>query len=123
VTTPVEARERLQQLSTELGNLSATLAGVCRRLEPVDHEYDQFITDFEVALWKRFEDGDIKRLPSESMRMRLAHKEIDQALLGRREGLHMSRERLRKRISDLRLEVEAQRSILSALKMEMEATQ
>jgi hypothetical protein len=122
MTTPQEARGVLDSKAAELGRLSAALADVSRRLEPIDHEYEQFVTDFEAGLWKRFEDGDLSRLPSEKMRMRLAHKQIDQTLLGRREGLHMSRDRLRKRISDLRLEVEAQRSILSALKVEMEAT-
>lgn len=122
MTTPLEAREKLDEQAREFGRLSSTLADVSRRLEPIDHEYEEFITNFEVALWKRFVDGDLKRLPSESMRRRLAHAEIDQTLLGRREGLHRSSARLRKRISDLRLEVEAQRSILSALKMEMEAT-
>ena len=41
-------------------------------------------------------------------------------LLGRHDGLVHKRERMRKRISDLRLVIEAERSILSALKMEAE---
>jgi hypothetical protein len=55
------------------------------------------------------------------MRLKLAHNEMAPELLGEWAALCASRDRMRKRITDLKSEVEAQRSILSSLKLEMEA--
>ncbi len=118
-----QAMNKLAEFADELDRLSKAQAEVSRRLEPADTEYEQFITDFEVGLWNKVEGGHLSKLPSEAMRTRLAHKEISPELLGRREGLRQSRERITRRISDLKQMVDAQRSILSALKTEIEATQ
>ena len=55
------------------------------------------------------------------MRLKLAHKAMDPGVLGRYIGLLNSRKRLEKRIGALKSAVDAQRSILSALKSELEA--
>jgi hypothetical protein len=62
------------------------------------------------------------KTPTGSRSRKLAHKASDPELLGKRKALQLSRDRLRKRISDLRIEVDALRSVLSGLKAEMEAT-
>jgi hypothetical protein len=116
------ARTRLSELANDLGDLSGMLARVSRDLEPVEEQYRAFVDDFEVGLLLRSEDEDGYKLPSESLRIKLAHRKMDPALLGRYMGLTKSRERLQQRIRDLKAEIEAQRSILSALKVEMEAT-
>ena len=121
MTDVIDARGNLNRLSLELGQLSTKLAQVCRDLEPVEAEYTRFVDDFELGLLLKSETSDYK-LPSGALRLKLAHQKIDADLLGRRMGLTNSRERLQQRIRDLKAEIEAQRSILSALKVEMEAT-
>lgn len=113
----------LDSKARELDELSKALAYVERRLEPAERDYQEFVENFEVALWRRYEDSDGRtKLPSESLRLKLAHREMSPELLGRYVGLLNSRKRLEKRISALKATVDAQRSILSALKTEMEAT-
>lgn len=122
MSTPVEAMDKLDQLASELDLRSRELAGVERALEPAEVSYQSFVDDFEVGLWKEYEDSEYKtKLPPEPMRLKLAHKAMDPAVLGRYVGLVNSRKRLEKRIGALKTAVDAQRSILSALKSELEA--
>jgi hypothetical protein len=111
----------LAKKATELDDLSKALADVERRLAPVETDYQQFVDDFEIGLWTKHQDEDAK-LPSAAMRLKLARQAMDPELLGRYIGLVKSRERMRERISVLKATVDAQRSILSALKLEMEAS-
>ena len=120
--TPQEALDRLDAHSRELGDLSGALLEINRRLDDVEREYQAFVDDFEVGLYLRSEEPDGPRLPSEAMRAKLARREMSPELLGRRDGLVRKRERIRQRISDLKAEIEADRSILSALKLEAEAS-
>jgi hypothetical protein len=123
VTTPVEAMDKLDVLATELDMRSRELADVERKLEPTELAYQAFVDEFEVGLWTKYEDSEYKtKLPPAPMRLKLAHKAMDPELLGRYVGLVNSRKRLEKRISALKAAVDAQRSILSALKVELEAT-
>lgn len=118
----MEARVKLNALSDELGMLAGQLADVERKLEPVTVEYTKFVDDFETGLWFAHVSEAGAKLPSASMRLKLAHRSIDPDLLGRYVGYTNSRKRLIDRIRSLKAEIEAQRSILSALKVEMEAT-
>lgn len=119
----IEARGRLRDLADELDTRSRQLGDVERELEPVERKYQGFVDDFEVGLWTKYEDSEGKtKLPPEPMRLKLAHKAMDPELLGRYVGLVNARKRLEKRIGALGKTVEAQRSILSALKAELEAT-
>ena len=120
MSTPAEAMQRLDGLSKDLGSLSSLLAEVNRALEPVQEQYEQFLDDFETGLWFRHETEGAK-LPSADMRIRLAHKAMSPELLGQYRGLTNKRDRLRKAISDKKADVDAWRSMLSALKSEMEA--
>lgn len=119
----ITARGKLREQAEELAQRSGELAQVSRDLEPVEQEYRTFVDDFEIGLWKRSEDEKDFKLPAAALRVKLAHREMDPALLGRYVGLTRGRERLVQRIRDLKVEIEAQRSIVSALKTEMEATQ
>lgn len=122
MSTPAEVMAKLDQLASELDTRSSELADVERRLEPTELAYQAFVDDFEVGLWTKYEDSEYKtKLPPEPMRLKLAHKAIDPDLLGRYIGLVNSRKRLEKRIGALKSAVDAQRSILSALKAEVEA--
>jgi hypothetical protein len=122
ITTPGEAMAELQRLSRELGTLSTTLAKVNQALEPVQDEYERFLDDFETGLWFRSETEDGYKLPPKDMRVRLAHKAMSPELLGSYRGLTNKRDRLRRAISDKKADVDAWRSMLSALKAEMEAS-
>lgn len=112
---------KLREAAEELDGLSRSLHRTERDLEPTEREYRQFVDDYEVGLWKQHQDEG-RKLPSEALRVKLAEQAMDPALLGRYVGLVMARKRAEKRIKDLRSSVDAQRSILSALKVEMEAT-
>jgi hypothetical protein len=118
----IDARARLSVLAQELGARSGDLAHVSRELEATDEAYRAYVDEYEIGLWQRSQDEEGFKLPSEALRVKLAHKAMDPALLGRHKGLCASRDRLKQRIADLKAEIEAQRSILSALKTEMEAT-
>lgn len=122
MTSAAECMMVLDEHARELDMRSKELARVERDLEPVEEEYRRFVDDFEIGLWQRSQDEEGFKLPSEALRLKLAHKAIDPALYGRYVGLVKSRKRLEQRIRDLKTAVDAQRSILSALKLEMEAT-
>lgn len=112
---------RLDDLSTELNDRSNELADTERQLEPVEARYEDEVGDWESGLWDECLTSDTK-WPPERLRQRLAHKQIDQDLLGLHRTLTARRKRLEKRIASIKTQVDAQRSILSALKEEMSAT-
>jgi len=122
MTTPLEALDRLDQHARELGDLSTALMEVSRRLEEVDREYQRFVDDFEIGLYLKSEEENGPKFPSEAMRLKLARREMNPEVLGRRDGLERKRERLKQRIGDLKAIVESERSVLSALRIELEAT-
>lgn len=122
MTDAVQTRGKLSDLSDELGRMSDNLASVSRQLEPVQKEYDEFVRDFELGLYQRSIDEDGFKLPAEALRLKLAIRAMAPELFGSYTALTSSRTRIVKRISDLKAEVEAQRSILSALKAEMEGS-
>ena len=111
----IDARAKLGAQAEELSLRSGELARVSRELEPVEKTYREFVDDFEIGLWKRHEDEEGFKLPPAAMRVKLAHKAMDPALLGRYVGLSHSRGRLVQRIRDLKVEIEAQRSTIQAL--------
>lgn len=122
MATARECMEKLEDLAKDLDERSEQLHTVERALEPIEEQYRQHVDSYEIALWQRSQDEEGFKLPSESMRLKLAHRDIDQALYGRYVGLVKARKRLEQRLRDIKAEVEAWRSILSALKVEMEAT-
>ena len=118
---PQDVLRRLDGHALELGELSAALLKVNRALAEADRDYVAFVDDFETGLWlKAQEDGG--RLPSGELRVKLARKSMAPELLGKHDGLVMQRDRIKQRIGDLKVIVEAERSVLSALKVEMEAS-
>jgi hypothetical protein len=118
--TPGEAMVALDGIARELDDLSGSLAGVERQLEPVESEYERFMASHEIGLWQAHIDHDAK-LPPAGLRERLAHRDMPSELYGRHTALNASRKRMEKRIGVLKAASDAQRSILSALKVELEA--
>lgn len=121
MATAAECMTLLDEHARELDTRSKELAATERDLEPVEAEYRKFVDDFEIGLWQRSQDEEGFKLPSEALRLKLAHRSIDPAVLGRYVGLVKRRRRLEQRLRDLKAAVDAQRSILSALKTEMDA--
>lgn len=112
----IELIHRLDAKSRELGQFADDLAKVERDLEPVQLSYEKFISDFEVGLYHQSLEEGGPKLPSERLRIQLAHQKIDADLYGRFLRLTSSRERLEKRIKTMQREIDALRSILSAEK-------
>ena len=120
IADPIMVMERLDELSRELDRLSKELGETERELVPVEEAYEKALDVFECGCWDRHVKDDAK-LPSGEMRLRLARREMNTKLLGQHASLLAKRKRLEKRIGSVKSLVEAQRSILSALKLEAEA--
>lgn len=113
--TPGQVMATLDAMSQELNTLADGLAHVARELEPVQEQYDEYVADFEIDLWEKHTEQGAK-LPSASLRLQMAHRKMPPELYGRYVALVHSRDRMVKRISTLKLSVDAQRSLLSAMK-------
>lgn len=118
---PGDVLGQLEGNRFELHHLAEGLANVERELHGtmanpgLEAAYRAYIDDYEIGLWTAHVDDGAK-LPAKDLRLQLAHRSMDPALYGRYFALVKSRERMLSRISTLRVEIDAQRSILSALK-------
>lgn len=121
MTDPITVMGDLEAHALELDKLSKELAQVERDLEPVTREYEEFMGAYEEGLWHQHMDLGAK-FPAEALRTRMGHRAMAPELLGSYMGLLGSRRRLEKRVSTLKSVVDAKRSILSALKVELEAS-
>ncbi len=111
---------KLDSYAAELDSCSRKLADVESELEPLNNVYEEAMDNAEASFWERHEDeGD--KLPPQHMREVLARRSISPEIRSKRALLLSKRKRLEKRIRTLSDLVDAQRSILSALKSEMEA--
>lgn len=116
----IEAMTKVQNLAIDLDRLSRQLGRVNRELRPIKREYDNFIRDHEAGLYAAsVEDG--YKLPGKEMRLTLALSEMPASFRGKHHELVSERESLKQQISNIKVEVEAWRSVLSANKVEMEA--
>lgn len=122
MTDAMSIRNKLSEQADKLDDLSKSLGEVEIAFESAEEEYRKFVDDFEIGLYYRSESEDDYKLPSEAMRLKLAHQAMDPEKLGRYMGLSAQRKRYERRIRDLKASVDAHRSILSALKAEMEAS-
>jgi hypothetical protein len=120
MTDPGHVLNDLYAHAAELDDLSKNLSEVERRLKVATDEYEEFMGAYEEGLWNRHvQDGE--KFPAEALRARMGHRAMPPELLGKYTGLMSQRRRMEKRISALKAIVEAKRSVLSALKVEMEA--
>lgn len=113
--------DRLDELARELDARSKELAETERDLEVIEARYEETMGDWEAALWEESQMSDTK-WPPEKLRVRMAHRAMDPQLLGAYNSGVAKRKRLEKRVAALKVQTDAQRSILSALKVELEAT-
>lgn len=113
---PVQVIQTLNRLSGGLEQLGVELANIETELEPVQKAHDTFVEDFKAGLWEQHLAGELKRMPAEDVRLALAYKQMPTTLRGKFAGLKQRRERCLNAISRTRAQIEANRSILSALK-------
>ena len=106
----------------ELNRVSLKLVEVEEELAPLEADLSQHIEDFIVGLWADHIDRGEKH-PPEKTREALAHRAFDRDRYHKILTLRASRGRQKARLSDLREVVAAQRSIVSAAKTEVEATE
>src|SRR4051794_16885281 len=111
----------LDGIARELDSLSKSLAAVERTLEPAQRVYEDGFADFEAGMFDRYEKGEGK-WPGEETRERLYRRTLPPDTRMALDKLHASRRRMEKRIGALKSASDAQRSVLSALKVEMEAS-
>jgi phage-related minor tail protein len=119
----IEASQRLMEAVAELDGISKTLVQTERQLEPLTDAVEDFMESYMADLWDESVKPDGPKFPPEQIRTALAHRAIDKELYARYRQLVRSRIRAKQRLSDLREIVAAQRSIVSAAKMELEASE
>lgn len=118
----IDASLTLQQKARELDELSKRLDQIEIELGPLEAELTEWVEDYHAKCWTQHIEAEAK-LPSESIRVSLAHRSFDREKYQRVLVLRAGRTRRKRRISDLKEIVDAQRSIVSALKTEMEASE
>lgn len=114
MTTPQVALSVLDGIRQEMDLLSVGLAKTARDFQPIAEEYEKFMADHELGLWEASVDG--AKLPPKPIRERLAHRDMPPELYGKYTALKASIDRMIARISTLKHEANAQRSVLSALR-------
>ncbi len=120
MSSVVEVTGKLDTMAHELDELSKGLAMTERKLEPMQTFYEEALDDFVCGCWDEHVKNETK-LPPAEMRERLARRTMPERILSERAALLAKRDRLMKRIKALGQQIDAQRSILSALKLEIEA--
>jgi hypothetical protein len=112
----------LMDAADELNRVSLRLVEVEEALAPLEADLLQHIEDFTVGLWTGHVDRGEKHPPQET-RSALAHRAFDRDRYHKILTLRAARVRHKARLHDLREVVAAQRSIVSAAKTEIEATE
>jgi hypothetical protein len=118
----IESAETLIRCARELDDLSRSLLTIEKELAALEVRMTVWEEDTHAAMWqKHMEDGD--KLPPETIRIALAHQSFPAVDRQRLLTLKAARGRAKARISDLREIVAAHRSIVSAEKAELEASE
>lgn len=117
------SRAELDRIARELDDRSKSLWNTEIELSRIREVYDEEFAEYEAEWYRRYRDGEDK-WPGEETRHRVFRQEKLKGNEAVRRMLFLERKRARleDRIRSLGKEADAQRSILSALKVEMEAT-
>jgi hypothetical protein len=118
----IESATRLIAATAELDQISKQLIEIEKHIEIQEPQIEDAIEAFIVTLHEDCE-AEGKRLPPEDVRKALAGQSVDADLRRTyRQNIHVRR-RCKSRLADLREIVAAHRSIVSAAKTEIEATE
>lgn len=118
---PVTVMTQLDDAALSLDKASKQLWKLNTELEPIEERYSAFVEEFEAELFDAYNKGEGK-WPGESTRVALAHRAMDDELRLTYRRLTRERKQTEKRIEHITTRVGALRSVLSALKVELEAT-
>lgn len=118
----IESSKALMDATDELDRLSKGLMQTEKGIEILEPRVEEFIEDFIAGLWETHEKEQTK-LPPADVREKLAWKALDTDLKANYRAHLAARRRAKSRLSDLREIVAAHRSIVSAAKTEMEASE
>lgn len=117
-----DASRTLMVKAQELDDLSKHLTLVEKELGPLEAELTLHEEGFEASCWDRHVKED-EKLPPQKTREALARRAFDATKYSRILALRAARALTKRRIGDLKEIVDAQRSIVSALKLELEASE
>jgi hypothetical protein len=118
----IDSSQALMAATSELDQISKELVQTEKGIEHLEPQVEKFVEDFIAGLWEtHMEEG--TRLPPEDVRKSLAWKSMDRDLKANYRAHMAARRRAKSRLSDLREIVAAHRSIVSAAKTEMEASE
>jgi hypothetical protein len=118
----VEASARLIAAARELDETSKALVQTENAIEMVEPEYEDAIEGYIAGLWEECVEQE-KKFPPQDVRNALAVKAMPDDLRRNYRGLLRRRQKAKQRLTDLRELVAAQRSIVSAAKTEVEASE
>jgi hypothetical protein len=118
----IESSVALMRAASELDDVSKALVQTEKSIEILEPQVEGFVEDFIAGLWEaHMEEG--TRLPPEDVRKSLAWKALDPDLKRNYRAHLAARRRAKSRLNDLREIVAAHRSIVSAAKTELEASE
>lgn len=117
-----EASQRLITAVSELDEISKALVQIENAIEVAEPVYEDAVESFIADLWDEC-IRDEKKFPPKDVRDALAVKAINQGVRHDYRALLRRRQKAKQRLTDLREIVAAQRSIVSAAKTEMEASE
>lgn len=117
-----EASQRLIAASAELDQVSKALVQIENALEQTEPEYEDSIESYIADLWDEC-IRDERKFPPKDVRDAMAVKAMNQELRHTYRSQLRRRQKAKQRLTDLREIVAAQRSIVSAAKTEVEATE
>jgi hypothetical protein len=117
-----ESSAALMHATVELDNVSKALVQIEKEIEVLEPRYENFIESFIAGLWDDAQETGV-RLPPEDVRKALAHRALPEDLKVSYRAHLATRRRAKSRLADLREIVAAHRSIVSAAKVEMEASE
>lgn len=111
----------LEGYAKRLDELSKAQTDLLSQLEPIEARYEQGLASHERETWlSHVQNG--KQFPSERVRLAFYQVELDRDFLDTYVTLKAQSRRIEKQISHLKALIDARRSILSALKLESEAS-
>lgn len=118
----VDSSSALIHAARELDNVSKALVDVEKELEVLEPRIEDLIEAYIAGLWEDAQENGT-RMPPEDVRKALANKALPADLKQQYRANIAVRRRAKGRLNDLREIVAAHRSIVSAAKTELEASE
>ena len=118
----IESAEELLKKVRELDELSKQLNAVMETLGRIEFQFEWHVVDYKTALAQEYAESE-KRLPAEDIRTAMAVRAFGRDAYRDLLSARSQRARIKARLTDLNEIVAAHRSIVSAAKIELEASE